>query len=166
MPDYWLDSDALMRPKDGPYKFELLPQFWEFIHEKSIEGVIASSVFVYQEICDAYDDDPLRTWAEARPGPPLFREPDKAVQRCLNEVADFVNANYRPEWAAKFLSGADPWLIAHARAQGGKVVTFEAWHGPNAKEPKIPNVCRALGVSDSIDTYQMLVELGANFGTA
>jgi len=85
-----MDSDSLMRPKDGPYKFELLPQFWEFIDRKSIEGVIASSIFVYQEIMDAYEDDPLRRWAEARSGPPLFQEPNEAVQRCLNEVADFV----------------------------------------------------------------------------
>lgn len=68
MPDYWLDSDSLMRPKDGPYRFGLVPQFWKFIEEKAAEGVIASSVFVYQEICDAYDDDPLRIWAEDRPG--------------------------------------------------------------------------------------------------
>ncbi len=159
-----MDSDSLMRPKDGPYKFELLPQFWEFIDRKSIEGVIASSIFVYQEIMDAYEDDPLRRWAEARSGPPLFQEPNEAVQRCLNEVADFVNGNYRPEWASKFLKGADPWLIAHAKTQGGKVVTFEQLVGPNAKEPKIPNVCRGLGITDPIDTYQMLVELNAHFG--
>lgn len=164
MPDYWLDSDSLMRPKDGPYRFGLVPQFWKFIEEKAAEGVVASSIFVYKEICNAYDDDPLRTWAEDRPGLPLFREPSEAVQRCLGDIADFVNANYNPEWAAEFLSGADPWLIAHARVEGGKVVTFESWHGPNARKPKIPNVCRALGVTDPIDTYQMLVELNADFG--
>ena len=164
MPDYWLDSDALMRPKDGPYSFQLVPQFWRFIEERAAQGVIASSVLVYREICKAHESDPLRAWAEARPGPPLFREPSEAVQRCLGQIADFVNANYRPEFAAKFLGGADPWLIAHAKTEGGKVVTFEALVGPNAKEPKIPNVCRAFGVSDSINTYQMLIELKANFG--
>ncbi len=159
-----MDSDSLMRPKDGPYKFHLVPQFWDFIERKTAEGIIASSIIVYQEICDAYDDDPLRTWAEARPGPPLFRDPNEDVQRCLNEIADYVNANYRPEFAAEFLADADPWLIAHARTDGGKVVTFEVLAGPNAHKPKIPNICRALGVADPVDTYQMLEELGANFG--
>ena len=164
MPEYWLDSDALMRPKDGPYKFNLVPQFWELLEDKAAEGVIASSSFVYGEIRDAYEDDPLRTWAEAHSGPPLFREPDEAVFGFLAEIGDFVRANYREEWAAHFMSGADPWLIAHAKADGGRVVTFEALAGPNAKQAKIPNVCRAVDVRDPIDTYEMLAELNANFG--
>ena len=159
VPDYWLDSDALMTPKDAPYRFEMIPQFWEFIERKADEGIIASSVLVYKEICEAYDDDPLRTWAEARPGPPLFLEPDEAVQRCMNEVANYVNANYEAPWAGKFLSGADPWLIAHAKAKGGRVVGFEREHGLGGKEPKIPNVCLALGLPNRINTYAMLAEL-------
>ncbi len=48
VPDYWLDSDGLMTPKDGPYRFEMIPQFWEFIERKAAEGIIASSVLVYK----------------------------------------------------------------------------------------------------------------------
>lgn len=115
---------------------------------------------VYKEICDAYDDDPLRTWAEARSGPPLFLEPDETVQRCLSQVVDYVIANYDAPFAAGFLSKADPWIIAHAKAAGGRVVGFERWHGEGAKRPQIPNVCRGLGLPDPINTYEMAARLG------
>ncbi len=163
MPDYWLDSDSLMRPKDGPYAFQILPQFWELIEEKATEGIIASSIFVYQEICRAYDDDPLKVWAQARKGPPLFLEPCEAAQRFYKEVVEYVNTAYRPEWAAKFLSGADPWMIAHAKTHGGKIVTFEIPRGAGANEAKIPNVCRELGVPPPINTWEMLIEMGVSF---
>ena len=164
MPEYWMDADSLMRPKDGPYKFGRVPQFWAFIEEKVAEGIIASVALVYREICDAYDDDPLRVWAEERPGPPLFREPTEEVFQCMTEVADNVNANYEPQWAQAFLAKADPWLIAHAKAEGGTVVTFEKFAGLGTNKPKIPNVCRALGLSDPIDTYEMLDRFNARFG--
>jgi hypothetical protein len=159
-----MDADSLMRPKDGPYKFHLVPQFWEFIAAKAEEGVIASTSLVYGEICNSYDNDPLRIWAEERPGPPLFREPTDAVYACFKEVADYVDANYRPEWAQAWLKKADPWLIAHAKAEGGTVVTFEVLVGRGAKEVKIPNVCRALKLADPINTWEMLDALGARFG--
>ena len=163
MPEYWLDSNSLMTPKDGPYKFDRVPQFWAFIEEKVEEGIIANVALVYREICDAYDDDPLRVWAQERPGPPLFPEPTDEAFRCMTEVADYVNANYEPHWAQAFLAKADPWLIAHAKAEGGIVVTFEKLVGPGGKRPKIPNVCRALGISDPIDTWEMLDRLDARF---
>lgn len=159
-----MDSAGLMTPKDGPYQFALLPQFWECIEEKAEAGIIACSSFVYDEILDAYDDDPLRVWATARPGPPLFVEPSEEVQTCVVEVNDYVNAHYAPAWAADFLAGADPWLIAHAMVDGARVVTFETMREANFTRPKIPNVCRALGVATPINTYQMLVELNVNFG--
>ena len=125
MPDFWLDSDSLMVAKDGPYAFDLVPAFWEFIDQKAVEGIVATSEKVYEEIMNAYEDDPLRVWAQARQGEPLFRTASEAVQLCVNEVADYVQNNYAPEWAARFFKGADPWLIAHAKAEGGRVVTFE-----------------------------------------
>lgn len=151
-----MDADSLMRPKDGPLKIDRVPSFWAFIEEQAEADIIASSVFVYKEICDAYENDPLRVWAEARSGPPLFRDPSDDVQHHMSEVADYVNATYEPEQAQLFLAGADPWLIAHAKAEGGTVVTFEALVGPGAKIVKVPNVCRALGLSDPIDTWAML----------
>jgi len=162
VPDYWLDSDGLMTPKDGPYRFKMVPQFWEFIERKAAEGIIASSVLVYREICDAYDNDPLRTWAEARPGPPLFLEPDEDVQRCLSQIVDYVIENYHDAAeVTHFLSKADPWLIAHAKAKGGRVVGFErSGGGAGSKKPKIPDVCQALGLPDPIDTYEMAAILG------
>jgi Domain of unknown function (DUF4411) len=60
------------------------------------------------------------------------------------------------------MSGADPWLIAHANNTKGVVVSHESNRHPNAKKVRIPDVCAALGVS-CIDTYEMLDRLGAEF---
>lgn len=156
MVDYWIDADSLMRSKDGPYKIDRVPSFWEFVEAKAEADVVASSVWVYREICAAYEDDPLRIWAEARSGTPLFREPSDDVQSCMKDVTNYVNANYKPEEAQLFLDKADPWLIAHAKADGGIIVTFEVLVGPGAHRVKIPNVCRAFGLHDPINIYQML----------
>jgi len=164
MTEYWMDSDSLMTPKDGAYAFKLLPQFWELVEAKAIEGVIASSSFVYDEICDAYDHDPLKQWAQARKGPPLFLTPCETAQQCMNEVAEYVNSAYNHRaWIEHFLSKADPWMIAQCKAHGGKIVTFETLHGQGAHEPKIPNVCRALGLPDPINTWEMLTEMNVSF---
>ena len=62
----------------------------------------------------------------------------------------------------QFLAKADPWLIAHAIASGGKVVTQETRAGENSRRAKIPNVCDFFGV-EAMNMDDMLRELGASF---
>jgi hypothetical protein len=92
----------------------------------------------------------------------LFVEPNPDVQKLMQKVADYVVGNYEQQHAAEFLSGADPWLIAHAIHTKGIVVTHESNRHPNAKKVRIPDVCAAFGVP-CIDTYEMLDRLGADF---
>ena len=58
--------------------------------------------------------------------------------------------------------GADPWIIAHTKVDGGRVVTYEIWVPSNSTKLKIPNVCDAFDVKD-IRVVQMLREIGASF---
>ncbi|MFQ5827189.1 MAG: DUF4411 family protein, partial [Dehalococcoidia bacterium] len=60
-----------------------------------------------------------------------------------------------------FLSGADPWVIAHAKALGGRVVTFEKPE-PISTKPKLPDVAGEFGVK-CISLWDMLTELNASF---
>ena len=53
---------------------------------------------------------------------------------------------------------ADPWVIAYAKAYGGKVVTFES-SKPLQKKPKIPDVAELFDVK-CIDIWDVLDELG------
>ena len=157
MPDYWLDSDSFITPKNGPYGFDIAPGFWDFIDQKGAEGIICSPILVYHELVDE-TDDVLAKWARERQTTSLFVEPDEAVQAEFKEIADYVNGRYERSQAGEFLDGADPWVIAHARAGGGEVVTFEV-PAPASKRVKIPDVCAYYNIPWT-DTYRMLRKLG------
>ena len=62
----------------------------------------------------------------------------------------------------RFLSGADPWLLAHAMVYGGAVVTLEQRVKDDSKQAKIPNVGDNFRVQ-SMTTYGMLRELGISW---
>ena len=57
---------------------------------------------------------------------------------------------------------ADPWVIAHAMATGGAVVTHEQKNPAISNKVKIPNVCGHFGVR-YIDVYLMLRERGVSW---
>ncbi|HJX13119.1 MAG TPA: DUF4411 family protein, partial [Dehalococcoidales bacterium] len=60
-----------------------------------------------------------------------------------------------------FLKGADPWVIAYAKAHGGIVVTFET-PAPFAQKPKIPDIADLFGVKHK-NLWDVLDELKATF---
>ncbi|MCH9036090.1 MAG: DUF4411 family protein [Chloroflexi bacterium] len=159
MPD-WLDSDSLIRSSNEAYRFAMVPGFWEFLEQKADEGVIASSERVLRELLD-HGEDELKEWAQRQNT--LFQTTDRAVQEMTRQIADSVNNNTRfaRQHITRFLSGADPWLIAHAKVLGGRVVTFEKSE-PNSRKPKIPDVGREFGVS-CIKLWDLLTELNASF---
>lgn len=162
-PPYWLDSNVFIQAKNGPYKFKTFGVFWAFLHEQINAGTIRCPKMVYQEIVTNEEPgDDLAKWIKTRRQSGLFVEPDSDVQKAMQKVADYVMENYEQQHAAEFLSGADPWLIAHAIQTNGVVVTHESNRHPNAKKVRIPDVCAALGVS-CINTYEMLDRLGADF---
>ena len=161
MADFWLDADVFIESKNGLYGFDLVPGFWQLLDQKANEGVIASSTMVYHELVDEVDDE-LTQWARERRDSGLFVEPDTIVQATVREIADYVQENYLPFQAAAFLNGADPWLIAHAKVDGGRVVTYETRVPSNSTKLKIPNVCEAFDVI-YVRVVQMLREIGASF---
>ena len=156
MPNYWLDADSLIRTKNGPYGFDIAPSFWSFIEQKMNEGIVSSSSMVFGELENG-DEDDLLIWAKQQKENGHFIDPDAAVQTILRQIADYVNENYPPFQASTFLSGADPWIIAHAKAHGGMVVTFEV-PAPNSNKPKIPDVAAQFHV-ETLNIYQMVREL-------
>ena len=159
MADFWLDTGVFIRPhRDEFYGFPLAPAFWEMLDQKAAEGIIASPGRVYQELANYADD--LATWAAARRDSGLFVVPGQEVQEALTRVTDYVTQNYRGRKAAEFLGGADPWVIAHAMADNGVIVSFENRASIDAQTPKIPNVAQAFQIR-TISLYQMLRLLGA-----
>ncbi len=166
MGKYWLDTDVLIQAKDGLYSFEIAGQFWIFLEEQADAGTLCSSVQVYAEIMRFEGaDDPLMKWAVPRRTSGLFCTPEKDVQAACGEIGDHVIETYdqRPAAVAKFLGGADPWIIAHAKCDGGIVVSHEARLDKSALTPKIPNVCHDFGVG-CITLPTMLKALKFRFG--
>lgn len=176
MADFWLDTDSLVRPHREFYRFVTVPKFWEFLEQKAKEGVIASSQFVLEELekgkprkakpheskPDKDKPDKLLTWAKSQQDV-LFQAPTDSVQKIYAQIAESVegNSKYGKHWVQEFLAGADPWIIAHAKALGGRVVTFEKPPEPNSKRVKIPDVAAQFGV-ECISLWDMLSELNAN----
>ena len=165
MPDYWLDADSFITPSRGPYRFSVLPPFWDYLEQKAQEQIIGSPEIVLTlELIgsDPKKADELEIWAKQQQGI-LFIPPNKSVQTVYSEVVESVthNSRYVIYEVQLFLSGADPWVIAYAKALGGKVVTFETTK-PLQKKPKIPDVAATFGVR-CISLWDMLTELGASF---
>ena len=86
------------------------------------------------------------------------------ARRCskrFQEVVTYVMQRYPDNQSRRrFMNRADPWVIAHAIAQGGTVVSLEGCAPNTSTKVKIPNVCSHFNVT-CINTYQMLRELGA-----
>ena len=161
MTDYWLDTNVFVQGSRGPYGFDIAPTFWELLDDLVADGRIASPVRVYDELFDGHDE--LVAWARTRRASGLFVEPDVAVQVSFREVVEYVKTRYRPiRETHRFLDKADPWVIAHAHAKGGKVVTLEQQVPNISRIVKIPNVCEHFRV-ESINTYRMLRELGVSW---
>jgi hypothetical protein len=135
-------------------------EFWGFLSEKLDEGRIKSSIMVYKELTEGTDY--LSQWCKSRRKNGLALKPSKAVQACMTIIAQHVVNKYGSRLAAPFLNGGDAWIIAHAMADGGVVVTQESERSKGSKV-KVPTVCKELNVP-CIDTYRMIRDLGFKRG--
>ena len=161
MPDYWLDSNVFIEGKKGPYGFDIAPRFWDLLDELTDNGRISCPTRVCGELLEGQDD--LAGWAQERRTSGLFVEPDAQVQDAFRQVVAYVMEQYPDNQARRrFLDRADPWVIAHAIANGGTVVSLEGKDPPASQQVKIPNVCDHFSVP-SVNTYQMLRDLGVSW---
>jgi rRNA-processing protein FCF1 len=160
MPPYWIDSCVFIDSANGPYTFARAPGYWLFIDKGLKEKSICTSEMVYRELVGFGDE--LSKWIKHRKQFGLCIPLDKAVQEQMTKVADHVATcgRYDASNISDFLSGADPWIIAHAITNGGTVVTNESRLQPNAKKVRIPDICAHFKVR-CISGYQMLDECGA-----
>lgn len=88
MVDYWLDSNVLIAGRDGPYAFDLAPQFWTILEAMSEAGLLACPRTVYDELLGHPDD--LANWAREREKAGMFPYPNAAVQREFERVCTYT----------------------------------------------------------------------------
>jgi hypothetical protein len=111
---------------------------------------------VYDELTEG--NDLLSKWSKQRRNKGLCTNASREVQECYRQISNHIHSKYKPQHALVFLSGGDGWVIAHAMATGGIVVTQESERTKKTKV-KVPTVSREFHVK-CINTYEMLARLG------
>ena len=170
MPDFWIDANIYMMARRGILAFDIAPRFWNHLDHFARAGRIASPIEVCVELNNHFDSrDILIRWLRVRVNS-HFAEADNFAQDYFTQIADHVIGRYSRAHADKFLTGADPWLIAHAIASGGRIVTNERptrEPGPNRNtglidtKVQIPNIGNHFGIA-SVPMITMLRDLGIN----
>jgi Domain of unknown function (DUF4411) len=153
---YCLDSSAFIDAWVRRYPPDFLPSLWEGIANLITDGVLVSPEEVLLEL--ERGNDELYKWAVNQPT--LFRPPTFMIQVC---VAQIVNTfpTFVPPRAPDGI-WADPYVIALAQEVGAAVVTTELLAPPDARYPKIPNICNALGIR-YLTPLQFIRERGWRF---
>jgi hypothetical protein len=158
---YLFDSNVFIEAKNRYYAFDICPGFWDWMdHVAKVDA--GSIVNVCDELRGGKDD--LAKWANARRTQPWFLKVDDVdTQKLFQSVATFVNNGpFKQAAKAKFLSGADPWLIAKAKIVGAKVVTHEVSAPDSKVRVPIPDVCTAFGVVCT-QPHEALRSMAASF---
>lgn len=157
---YCLDSNIFIEAWNKHYAPDLAPEYWEIIDELAKEGVVFATQEVKRELETV--DDALSKWAAQRPH--IFREINESVEGCLVAIFQSVK-NRRLLQDGKGRSGGDPWVIAHAMAEGAIVVTKESYEENSPTKVRIPNVCENMDV-EWIDEFEFLKRIGIKFTAA
>lgn len=157
---YLLDANAYVEAKNSHYRMAFCPGFWSWLDSAYDGGKIASITLVYKELSE-YGDQ-LSDWVKLRSDHFLSVD-DPDTQRCFSSIAEHVMALPLPKHTEKirFLSGADPWLIAKAKVTGFSLVTHEVLVPENSAKIKIPNICKHYGVS-YLNTFDLLETLAVS----
>lgn len=154
---YLLDANSFIQAKNLHYRMGVVPGFWEWLLKEHETLDIRSIDRVYDELTkNSNDPDQLHKWSAAHKA--LFQDSTSIqIQQIYGEIANHVAAHpvYSQAEVQRFLSGADPWLIAAAKALGGIIVTHEVIVPNTSRKVKIPNIAREFGV-EWIDVFDLL----------
>lgn len=136
---YCIDTSALMDAWARWYPRDVFPTLWDNLDSLIEDGRLISSEEVLQEL-ERKEGDALHQWARHRSR--LFAPLDEGIQRAVSVIM----ANHpRLVDGRTGKSYADPFVIATAQVRKSTVVTGERPTG-NPNRPKIPDVCKRLGI--------------------
>lgn len=160
---YLLDANIFIQAQNQHYGMDFCPAFWDFLKLEAESKTIVSSDMVYDEL-KLFNDEVSAWVVEYRDLLFTVSSQEEEIQKKFREVADFISTHitYKESEKDRFLSGADPWLIATANVMNLTIVTHEVLVPSNSTKVKIPNVAREFGV-DYISPYKMIRDLGGRF---
>lgn len=162
---YLIDANVIINAARHYYRPSLTRIFWDSLGNCIKQGSVCVLKIVADEIAEApksYEAEWIASYADY-----FLAQKTAEVTEEVKRIYDFLNSDqFKRGTAAKWKleADADPWLGAIGLARGWTVVTEETDPGDPEKggrigRPKIPFVCRHLGVR-CINTFQMLEELG------
>jgi hypothetical protein len=150
---YCFDTSVLVECWSRSYPPDVFPGLWLKLDELIARQEVLCPDEVRVEL--ARQEDELAKWIDVRPH--LFVPLDDAIQRATSEVLARHPLLMK---ATKNRNGADPFVIATARVRSLTVVTEEK--GGTDTKPKIPSVCKALGVP-CVNVLSFLRDQGWSF---
>lgn len=160
---YAIDSSVFIEAHRRYYSFSICPGFWQAVVRHHETAQLCSIDRVYTELTQT--QDALCNWAKTEISSNFFHSTtDASVVASFAAVVHWVQASAQFSHAAKtqFLSGADPWLVAHCITHQCTLVTQEVVALQARTKVPIPNVCLAFKVA-TCDTFQLLGRLQASF---
>ncbi|MFP4437711.1 MAG: DUF4411 family protein [Chloroflexaceae bacterium] len=137
---YSIDTNALINCWRRTYPRDVFPGLWIKLEELVQVGNLIASEEVLRELEKVDDDDTLLQWA--RTNRQMFVSTDEQIQLAVRTI---LGAHPGLVNIRKNQSGADPFVIAVAKVNNGAVITDERVSN-NPERPKIPDVCRAIGI--------------------
>lgn len=135
---YCADTSSLIAAWEERYPQENFPQFWEKLDELGA----ASRIFVPEAVIDETDkrSKELNKWRKDRAYSHVGYDTDiQQEARAVLESYPLLVKQTKSRFAA------DPFVIATAKVKGLMVLTEET-PSNSVNRPKIPDVCRALGI--------------------
>ena len=157
---YLLDANVFIQAYNSYYGMDFCPAFWGWILHKAKEGVIGSIIPVYAELMRKEDE--ISEWSKKLKSNVFKDDHGEAIEQ-YKEIAQWaVSSDYDQSGKNKFLSGADPWLVAYAKKNECILVTQEKFDSNIKKRIPLPNCCRQFKVQ-YIDTFHLLRSEGAEF---
>jgi hypothetical protein len=134
-----LDTSAILDGWVRYYPPASFPALWDKLADLIAKGHLKATEEVLFELKKV--DDDLVQWCRKQDA--LFVPIDEPIQI---KVAEILHEHPNLVDAGKGRSGADPFVIALAELRHGAVLSSEAETGKLLK-PRIPDVCRARGIS-------------------
>jgi|SRR5680860_249136 len=135
-----IDTSSIIHAWKRDYPPDSFPTLWTRVEGSIGAGEIIAPDEVHLELQRGGDD--IYEWAKEQSG--FFVEPDdeaqEVVRRIVDDWPDFVpDESHDGVWA-------DPYVIALAYVKKATVVTGENLVPPEARRPKMPNICQKLDV--------------------
>lgn len=159
---YLLDANVLIRAHEDYYPIDRVPQFWSWVAEMAMAGLVKMPLEIHGEI--AISTGPLKDWicgASVKSALVLDEEVDpELLDRVLND-------GYAPDLTDRDIEkiGQDPFLIAYGLVSPERIVVTKEVSKPSQQRSKrkIPDVCASLGIRwmRDFELYRLL-----NFSTA